>query len=1041
VPPAAGTAYSAGDGASIRVAARPISDYAAALRACPVRQGWEQRFAGYLVRQWRQPELADALLHAAPDLAAAAERHAGHLADHERTFTALARYVNRISTRPTPFGMLAGVAGAALGDACQAVLATPPLVAGDVRPDHAFASELQQFLRGETDSLHPGTVLGVNDLAVLTDRYVHLDAGLVNWRFDQPPTVLRLIGGVREALRAGAGKVSVVELCALLRARWPELTETRVRDLLAGLCGKGFLAPAPFPRLAGTDDARLTSLLSLPGGAGPDRAVTAGLRAIDKALADEPGVRPAEATLRQLGSKVLPRRYAGPYVHIDAVARSSAPLTLPVPVKRLAEQAAEVLSAIGGAPYPAVLTAFADQFTERYGPLAEVPVLEALSQSLGIGPPEGYRRRPGSQRSPASADDSTADGERDKVPMRLIATSLATREVALRLDDATVAELACRGTDDGRPPAPTADMCLRIGQDPAGQWHATVLGASPAGALTGRFRHVFDDLTRKRIDEIVRLEGAVAPDYTFVELLYRPSDPRARNLVSQGTARRALLPVNVDADPAGAEILSLHDVVVGVQDRRLYFRHASGRLLAFSQASTIDYRHAPSVCRLLLEASFHQFRQVSAFDWGAAGNGPFTPRLALGNVVVTPASWSLGRPSLAGAADLTAFAARVAQYARDWMIPRFVYLTAGDQRLLLDLQSAPSLNELRSATRHGKGVLRLEEAVPLPGWEFVLDVHGRRYASEVVVPVALKRPLAGQSLAERRPARRCAPEIRRVLPGSGWLALHVYLARRHQDRLITAGLAELRACLEQRGAAADLFFVRYSDPRPHVRIRIRHVAQPDGDRTAGTVLAWAQRWREVVPIADLVITSYHREIERYGGPEMLSAAEPLFCADSRAVAQMLTAYRQITGLSRVGLAALSLGHLAGILVPDGREQVKLLRRLGDPRSGSEVFAASGDDLWRLANSHGPGSGLLALIDRYWTEPAAALRNSALDKGNGSWPESAAAVVPSLLHMHANRLGLLRSDEAAAVGVARRLASRTLQIGRPAEYCGVVSADE
>jgi thiopeptide-type bacteriocin biosynthesis protein len=87
----------------------------------------------------------------------------------------------------------------------------------------------------------------------------------------------------------------------------------------------------------------------------------------------------------------------------------------------------------------------------------------------------------------------------------------------------------------------------------------------------------------------------------------------------------------------------------------------------------------------------------------------------------------------------------------------------------------------------------------------------------------------------------------------------------------------------QLGAADRWFFVRYSDPDWHLRLRFH--GQPDRlhnevlpalQAAAAPLLADGRLWR-------LQLDTYEREVERYGGAEGIELAEQLFHADSEAV--------------------------------------------------------------------------------------------------------------------------------------------------------------
>ena len=85
--------------------------------------------------------------------------------------------------------------------------------------------------------------------------------------------------------------------------------------------------------------------------------------------------------------------------------------------------------------------------------------------------------------------------------------------------------------------------------------------------------------------------------------------------------------------------------------------------------------------------------------------------------------------------------------------------------------------------------------------------------------------------------------------------------------------------------------MRYADPDPHLRVRW----QGNPSHLAGPFLremcSWARDLVREGMCDRFSIETYERELERYGGPAGMDAAESLFCADSSAVAQVLAGRR------------------------------------------------------------------------------------------------------------------------------------------------------
>ncbi len=105
--------------------------------------------------------------------------------------------------------------------------------------------------------------------------------------------------------------------------------------------------------------------------------------------------------------------------------------------------------------------------------------------------------------------------------------------------------------------------------------------------------------------------------------------------------------------------------------------------------------HAPDVCRFLDDVRRDGEAQFSSFDWGQASTLPVLPRVQAGRVVLSPTQWRIDNrvrnelaPETAGA-----FNAALRTWRARWQVPRHVYLSYGDNRLLLDLESEPQAEE------------------------------------------------------------------------------------------------------------------------------------------------------------------------------------------------------------------------------------------------------------------------------------------------------------------------------------------------------------
>jgi thiopeptide-type bacteriocin biosynthesis protein len=149
------------------------------------------------------------------------------------------------------------------------------------------------------------------------------------------------------------------------------------------------------------------------------------------------------------------------------------------------------------------------------------------------------------------------------------------------------------------------------------------------------------------------------------------------------------------------------------------------------------------------------------------------------------------------------------------------------------------------------------------------------------------RPLAGQYVAflyhEKTVYKSAASQPvlvekkikRRFPPGSNWLYLKLYCTPLTADRILAEVLQPVLQ--RHRNIVNSWFFIRYTDPGEHLRLRF-DVAGPDG----GRLLAGLCKCLEESGLDQLVhmqSDTYQRELERYGA-RLIALAEIVFWRSS-----------------------------------------------------------------------------------------------------------------------------------------------------------------
>lgn len=986
------------------------------------------------------PRVAAAVAVAAPDLAASLASTSPASPRAPRLRRALLRYGIRMATRPTPFGLFAGIGVGTWGPATDLAL-------GDRRPVSARVD--MAWLMGAVRDLEARPEirrrlrLVANTCAIVRDGRAFLaDAGTAGWT---PPAdvSVRATAAVTAALALARRPIQYEELAAALLDR-PGATPERVSALLDDLWRQGLLLTDLVPPVTAAPLPTVAARLRAAGADAEAARLEQVQEAVDDVAATAAAATAAAAAPRAAGAVVRALARVGERARAlhaadgDVVAVDSG---LPLQSTRLsarvaaeAVRAVELLLRLHPAPGgPAALAGYRSAFLARYGHDRLVSVPELLDPRFGLGPPAAHVHGAG---PPRLAGDPA---ERDATLRELAASALRDGRDEVELDEPLLEALSLWRPTVADVPASLELSAFVAAASPAaidrGDFRLVVgpnLGAQAAGRGLGRFADLLGASATALLDDAARREQALQPDALFAELVYLPGTLRAANVTVRPAVRRHEVVVGAGAGVAPDAVVPVDELAVGVRgDRFCLWWPARGREVVVCSGHMLNTRGAPAVCRLLAELSLDGVTPLSDFDWGPAAGLPALPRVRVGRVVLRPAEWRQRRASAVRELDVDD-AGRFADALPVWRarrrIPRHVYLAAGDNRLLLDLDDPACADVLRAELRRDDPWdLLLQEALPGPG-DAWLPGPGGGYASEVVVPLVRVRTDASAVPAAPRPAALVVhPESRRRRPpGSDWLFVTLHGPRDGDDALIAGPLRAFADGLVADGLVDAWWYLRYADPHPHLRLRLHGRPQvlceavlPAAARWAGDLIARGLRTRFGVEV-------YEREVERYGGEEGVAVAEALFAADSVAAAALLAACRAGEGpADLVEVATLSVDDLLASLGFDtDSRRAWYHRHAGPPQESAEVYRQRNARLRRLVaepfvlDEVAPAV-VAALAARRTALVPLGERLAALER-DGVLGVPLTDVARSYVHLHANRLlGVDAARERLVLGLLRR----------------------
>ncbi len=539
------------------------------------------------------------------------------------------------------------------------------------------------------------------------------------------------------------------------------------------------------------------------------------------------------------------------------------------------------------------LKKFRENFLTKYED-AEIPLLQALDTETGIGftskDTNGINAliddiEPGSTNKTVPEIKWTA--QQDLLHKKLLEAD-KTKAYEVEFTDSDLSQI-----DNSTTALPDSiSIIFEMYEKDKVYMHS--FGGSSATCLLGRFGHG-DSSIRDIINDVAAHEQKLEKERVLAEIIHLP-ESRIGNILLRPAIREYEIPYLAKSDLPQEQQLPLHDLMVSVRRNRVILRSKKLNkeiVPRLGTAHNFMYNALP-VYQFLCELQYqYQDKGGVVFDWGQlVGNYKFLPRARYKNVIFERAKWMFLKADVEVLLDQknADYEGAVAEWQKKWHVPQFVVLDDGENPLLINFNDPLSVKALVA-------IIRKKERITFSEYLFnrdnmlVKDQNGESYTNEFIA-VLLKNEKAEKKLPAIR-LRQDGPSVnpliqRRFPTGSEWLYYKLYCGFKTADNLLGKVIKPLTEEVIKKGLCDKFFFIRYSDPEHHIRLRF-HVSQPE--RFGQLMMEIGQiinPYLELGMINKIQTDTYNRELERYGENTM-ELAESLFYIDSMVTLRLLDA--------------------------------------------------------------------------------------------------------------------------------------------------------
>ncbi|MGE5341359.1 MAG: lantibiotic dehydratase [Candidatus Omnitrophota bacterium] len=842
----------------------------------------------------RQPVVDEALFLASPDLHSQLhERLAGKLTDPKKVkklHYALMRYILRMIARCTPFGLFAGFCVGNWGSETRMELSPIASYSRHTRLDMNYLCALAQDL-----ARHPIIKQKINYYPNSSCYPVGDQLRYVEYRYKNAKRTHHIVAVdhtpyLQRVLQAASGGAQLNDLIDLLVD--DEITREESAEYIAELIDSQVLVNELEPAITGPEflDQILTVLEKI-NGIDPILSVIHTVKT-DLCAIDSNPIGSTVDAYQQIAEavKALNTGFELKYLFQTDMVKPFLHCTLDSTIAQDVLDGFVILNKLSPKSSTTMLTQFRDAFTERYE-TKEVPLLQVLDTEIGLG----YRQSGLSGDVSPLVDDLALPPQGNQgqdIKWTAIQTLLAKKHrhalsnglIEIELTDKDVEPFPANWDDL---PDTLSSIIQLIdagnGANPKPKIYMSGLGGSSAGNLLGRFCHA-DPCTDAYVKHITRKEEELNPDVILAEIIHLP-ESRIGNVLLRPVLRSYEIPYLARAAVPPEFQIKLDDLMVSVKGNRVVLR--SKRLNKeiiphLTNAHNYSYNALP-VYHFLCDLQTQHIRGGLGFNWGTLANEyEFLPRVIYKNLILSPATWHIRKEEFEPLTKITddeALYHAVREWREKRRIPVEVLLADSDNKLYIHLNNAMCIRTLFSVTQNRPG-FELEEFL-FNAQSAVVNSTDGVFTNEIALS------FYRESKGERLLPKEQHPDIKRTfVAGDEWLYYKFYTGPRTADLLLTELVKPLLERLLSDERIDSWFFIRYADPKEHIRVRF-HL--PDA-RHLGAIMADVRNGLAPYIHEKLIwkvqLDTYEREVERYGFNSM-ALAETYFHHDSDMIVGML----------------------------------------------------------------------------------------------------------------------------------------------------------
>lgn len=388
-------------------------------------------------------------------------------------------------------------------------------------------------------------------------------------------------------------------------------------------------------------------------------------------------------------------------------------------------------------------------------------------------------------------------------------------------------------------------------------------------SLMGRFAYLETGI-KKLCEDIAKDEIEHETDAILAEILFLP-EGRVGNICRHPSFYKYEIPIITESALPNKNQIYAQDLMVSVVNNEIILRSKTLNKRVIPRLSNAhNFTNSQlALYKFLSSLQYQGFPSIGFRSNYTKNKKRFFPRIVYKDIILHRATWILTESDIKTILKATSPQAKLVSFLKARQVCRFVVLVEQDNELFVDLENESFQNLI---------IEELKASTSIQLTEWVYDVGFGANINQFVIPL---KNTACQTLQNSLPLPLQNSVDRSFPPGSEWLYLKIYCSTFISDDLLVV-LSYSLDNLKDKSVLSEYFFIRYTDPHYHLRIRMKIL----DIRLMSEALKFIQQqlriFEEEGTIWKTSVDTYEREIERYGEID-IEDTERLFFYDSKLV--------------------------------------------------------------------------------------------------------------------------------------------------------------